>query len=133
MTNDCIPFYDDSEQITARASVDVTGKRFVAVSGNRSGGNVTAAPAAAGARALGVAGFDAPAGGVFTVLKLDGQILPVVADGAITANDEIVVGANGKAKSLAAATGVHVVGFALNGALDGADAQICFRPTRYVP
>jgi hypothetical protein len=127
--NVCTP-YKDSSDITFRASAAVTGKRFVAPSGNRTGGpglstdleNLPVfAHAAAGARAFGVAAYDVPAGGRGPVHGEPGKIVPVRAGAAIAAGNEVEVGANGQAVPLAAG---RPVGLAVSGAANGTDAEI---------
>jgi hypothetical protein len=115
--NECVPFYDEGDAITCYSTIAVVGKRFVKVSATRqagpglntstSGGNISVAPADAGGRVFGVARQDAGIGVLVTVLRDPGSILPITADGSITAGDPIQVGALGKAKT--AAGGVAAV------------------------
>lgn len=141
--NLCTPFFTESN-ISFQATADVTGKRFVNISANRSGGpglssdkrNIhKMAHAATGGRAFGVAEYDVATGDVGGVFGQPGMIVPVTADGVITAGAEISVGSNGKAKVATAAVqsgttpfavtpGTVVVGIAVTGAADGADAEI---------
>ncbi|AFM16991.1 hypothetical protein Mycch_2208 [Mycolicibacterium chubuense NBB4] len=114
--------YAPGADITAEASAAVTARRFLAISGNRaSGGNVSVAPATAAGRVCGVAGNDAASGELVTVVRGNSRVVKVTADGAITAFAEVEVGTAGKAK--AKASGI-AVGYAINGAADGADAEI---------
>lgn len=141
MANDTLRFKKPGEDITAKASAGITGKRLVTISGNRTGGGAgglstdlvnvyQVAHAAANGAAIGVAGHDAASGSLVKVLTAG--VVPVTADGSITAGDQIMVGATGKAKTYAAPTTttatalpvVVVVGVALTGATDGADAEI---------
>lgn len=138
MANEVRPFYEPGGAITGHPTTAVIGKRFVAISGDRqssaNGGNVSIAPAGAGARIFGVASHDAAVGDKVTVLRIPGIVVPVVADGAIAANAEVTVGAAGKAKTLGAQTAVFVVGRVLTAAADGADAQVeLYAGPRYVP
>lgn len=114
--------YDPGADITAQATAAVTARRFLAVSGNRTdGGNVAVAPAAAGVRACGVAGNDAAIGELVRVVRGNSRVVKVLASGAIAANDEVQVGANGTAATKAAGI---AVGYAITGAADATDAEI---------
>lgn len=114
--------YDPGKDITAEATAAVTARRFLAVSGNRTaGGNMAVALAAAGGRTCGVAGNAAAAGGLVRVVRGNSRVVRVTASGAIAANAEVQVGANGTATTLAAGI---AVGYALTGAADAADAEI---------
>lgn len=99
MANDCIPFYDDADIVSGICSAAVTGKRFVKISGNRAGAgsNLSIAHADAGGRKFGVSGFDGAIGEYVPVYHAPGVIVPVLAGAAITAFDEVMVGANGVA------------------------------------
>jgi hypothetical protein len=115
--------YEPGRQITGAATAAVTERQFVAVSGNRGpSGNVSVAPAAAGARALGVAAWNANTGQLVRIAR--GGVLKVIAGAAITAGDPIAVGANGTA--VTAAGSAVVVGHAINGAANGAVAEVAF-------
>ena len=135
MANECIPFYEDGDELTGYCTAAVTGKRFVMISGDRlsgpglvlsstdtSGGNYRIAPATAAGRIAGVAARDAAIGDTVLFLRGPGAgILPVTAGAAITAFEEVEVGAGGTAVPLA--SGV-AVGVAMSGAANGADAEI---------
>ncbi|WP_349318870.1 DUF2190 domain-containing protein [Mycolicibacterium canariasense] len=121
MANELIDIYKPGTDISGRAAVAVTGKRFLKISGNRSGGNIAVAPADAGGRTCGVATFDAAVGAVVGIARGKDRVVPVTADGAIAAFAEVEVGAAGKAKTIG--TG-KAVGYALTAAADGADAEI---------
>lgn len=143
MANDCIPYYDDADEITGHCTSAVTGKRFVKVSGTQQvgraglsttadGGNVKIAPGTANAAALGVAMMDCASGskvGVYCVGS--GVVVPVTADSAVTYGDLIVVGTAGKAKTRPATGAVDnlddlpvTVGIALDSAADGEDVPV---------
>lgn len=114
--------YDPGKDITAQATATVTARRFLAISGDRaSGGNISVAPAAAGARTCGVAGNAAPTGGLVRVVRGNSRVVRVTAAGAIAAGAEVQVGANGTAATKS--TGV-AVGYAITGAADATDAEI---------
>lgn len=134
--NECIPLFEPGGALSGKATAAVTGKRFVAISGDPdnanfpgletdadvatavTGGNsLKFAHAGAGAAADGVSSYDAPSGGrLYAINRNAGQGVPVTADGAITAGQDIEVGAAGKAKTRAAGV---IVGRALNSCADG--------------
>ncbi|MEZ0352384.1 capsid cement protein [Mycobacterium sp. pR1184] len=114
--------YDPGADITAEATAAVTARRFLAVSGNRTGGgNIAVAPAAAGVRACGVAGNDAAIGELVRLVRGNSRVVKVTASGAIAAGAEVQVGAGGTATTLAAGV---AVGYAMTGAADATDAEI---------
>ena len=136
MANEAIPFYEDGTRITANAASAVTGKRLVKVSGDIQGtgspglttstlgGNIQVAPCNASATqtALGVASHDAALNSKVTVLLPGAGVLPVVADGAISAGGLVEVGTAGKVKASAGTN--KVVGKVLADAADGEDAMV---------
>jgi hypothetical protein len=128
MPNDLIPFKEPADRVTCTATAAVTGKRFVAISGDRQAdGTYSVAPAGAGAKVFGVAAFDAAAGRKVTVIAVDSShIVPVTAGAALAANASVASDAAGAAVAVAGAAGavVHAQGIALTGAAAGADAQI---------
>lgn len=112
--------YSPGGDITAEATAAVTARRLVAISGNRaSGGNLSVAHAAAGARAFGVAKHDAATGELVGIAR-DGVVL-VTAGGSIAAGAEVEVGSAGR---VVTATTGKVVGYAVTGAATNADAEI---------
>ncbi len=119
MQNACQPLYTEGRNITGRASAAVTGKRFVAISGNGTEGVPSVAHATAASQIFGVAGYDAASGGTLPVIRKG--VVPVKTAGAISAGDEVEVGANGQAVTKSAGV---AVGVALFDAASGADAFI---------
>jgi hypothetical protein len=113
--------YEPGQSITGKASATVTGKRFLAISGNRSGGNIAVAPATAAGRVCGVAAHDAAAGELVRVLRGAGRVVKVTASGAIAAFAEVQVATGGLA--VTKSSGV-AVGYVLTAAADGADAEV---------
>lgn len=104
--NECLPYKQPAGRTTAKATANVTGKRFVKISDTRTGGpglstdveNVRqVAHAGAGDTAYGVSGYDQASGGLLTVLCGPGWELPVTAGENLDAGDLIVPGADGKA------------------------------------
>ena len=132
--NECIPYFEPGAAITAKAEAAVTGKRFVmitdpaeadfnALDDTASGGSIVCSHATAAGLAIGVASYDAAIGGEFYVLAQPGLVLPVTADGAITAGNQVEVGATGKAKAQDAG---RAVGVALDTVADGEDCPVLF-------
>lgn len=115
--------YAPGADVTALASAPITARRFVAISGNRNGGNLSAAHATAAGRKFGVSKHDALAGGLVGVAR-DGAVW-VRAAGTIAAFAEVEVGATGQAVTKSAGI---AVGYALTGATTGTDAEIVLYP-----
>ncbi|MDP7738991.1 capsid cement protein [Mycobacterium paragordonae] len=113
--------YKPGADVTAEVSTGaVAVKTFVKIGGNRtSGGNLAVVQAAAGDRAFGVAAHDAATGQLVHVAR--GGVVKVVAAGTISAGAEVQVGAAG---AVAAKSSGVAIGYAVNGAADGADAEI---------
>ena len=115
MNNECIPFYEPGGRLTGHASAAVTGKRFLRVSGNRQndiqqitdsvgGGNIQVAHATQYGRVIGVSSYDAAINTKVGVLCDPGLVVPVTAEGAISAFEEVMVGATGKATAFDSAS-----------------------------
>lgn len=123
MANDCIPYFEeDGDRLTCTPTAAVSGKRFVAISGNiQADGTFSVAPPAAGGRVFGVAAWDSPIGGKVTVLRTSNMILPVTLGAAgLAAGAEVQVDATGAVVALAAG---RAVGFLLTaGGAIGDDA-----------
>ena len=109
MANEAKPLFRPGADVTVKTTAAVTGKTFVAVSGNRdSDGLIKCATAAGAAKAFGVAARDVASGDVGLVLR--GGIVNVTAGGAIAAGAQVEVGAGGKAVTLASGVAVgHAV------------------------
>jgi Uncharacterized conserved protein (DUF2190) len=129
---DCIPFKEPGSAVTGKATATITGKRFLAVSGNRTGGGAgglstdlanvyQVAHAGAGVRAIGVSKWDAANGSLVGIHTQPGIIVPVTAGATITAGQEVQSDANGQAIPLAAGKSL---GVAMTGAAAAADAEI---------
>ncbi len=121
MANECTPLFKPGNDITVLTTEAVTGKTFVRISGDPDArtGLFKGGAAAAGSRPFGVASRTTASGGQLLVYRAG--ILPVTAGAAITAGQEVEVGANGRAIPLN--TGKSV-GLAVQGAANGADALI---------
>lgn len=113
--------YDPGQDITGHATAVVTARRLVKIAGNRTGGNLSVAPCAAGDRTFGVAATDAAVGELVRVVRGAGRVVLVAASAAIAANAEVQAAAGGAVAPLAAGT---AIGYAVTGAAAGSDAQI---------
>ena len=114
--------YSPGEAITGVATAPATARRVVRISGNRdANGNLSVAPAGAGARGFGVAANDADTGQLLRIAR--GGVVRVIAEGVIAAGDAVQVGAAGGV--VTASTGV-VVGHAVTGAAANAVAEIAW-------
>jgi hypothetical protein len=122
MANENVGVYEPGADLTCHATAAVTGKRFVAISGNRqSDGSLSVAHASAGTRAFGVSKYDAASGGKVGVMRGNSRVTFVTAGGNIAANAEVEVGTNGQA--ITKASGV-AVGVCVTAATSGNDAEI---------
>lgn len=115
---DYLPIRIPGQALVATASAAITAGQIVEVSGN----DTVAPAAAASAKWLGVAAFDAKAGDRVTV-HAGGTQAPK-ASGAVTAGDQVAVAAGGTVAT--SADGVGAVGVALTNAADGAEARVQF-------
>lgn len=121
LANQCIPFFEDGDELTVFASAAVLGSRFCAISGNmQADGTPTVAPPAAAGRVFGVNHYDVAIGKRGGVWRDRGMIVPVTtgaASGAMAAFAEVQVDATGAVVPLAAgvAVGFLVDGTAGNG------------------
>lgn len=126
MANECIPFYEEGDRMTGVATAAVTGKRFVAISADKSAdGPVSIAPPAAAGRVFGVAEQDAAIGRKVGIIRSRGTVVPVTtgpASGAMAAFAQVQVDATGAVVPLAAGV---AVGFLLTSTPgNGADAMV---------
>lgn len=133
MTNDATPYKEDGSALTFKATANVTGKRFVRFSANRTGGpglstdlaNVyQGAHCGAGLKATGVSKWDAANGSLGEVHSRPGMVVPVTAGGVLAAGQEVQSDANGKAIVWDGTVASAKCGQVLNGAAADADAEI---------
>jgi uncharacterized protein DUF2190 len=132
----CIPLFKDGKDISGHTTAAVVGKTFADISGNiqsgpeitsvslpetYDGGNFEVAGCEAKKRAIGVFAYDAASGVTVPIMRGSGLILPVVAGGAITAGEEVEVGAESKAVKIG--SGV-AVGKAYTTAASGKDCYV---------
>ncbi|TAK32342.1 MAG: DUF2190 domain-containing protein [Myxococcaceae bacterium] len=122
MANECIPFKQPGTEVTGQASAAVTGKRFLAITGNmQTDGSITVAHATAAGRICGVAKYDAASGAKVGVIRGSKAVVPVTAGGTIAAGAEVEVGTNGQAVTKSAGV---AVGYVETGATNGNDARV---------
>lgn len=99
MANECIPLFEVGP-ITATATANVTGKRFVDLSSaaNAATGVLAGvAHATAAGNSIGVAVRDVASGGRVSVEMRPGTIVPVTCSAAVTFGAEVEVATGGKA------------------------------------
>ena len=120
---ECIPFKEPGKDVTGQASSAVTGKRFLAITGNlQADGSITVAHAGAGVRVAGVSKYDAASGAKVGVIRGSKVVVPVTAGGTIAAGAEVESDAQGRAITLASG---KAAGYAETAATSGSDARIC--------
>lgn len=116
--------YNDGSDITVKATADVTGKRFAAISGDLDDGLITIGTAAPGTNTVGVIKYDAAAGELVGIARGSSRVITVTTGAAITAGDDVQVGDGGRAiPAPAESTGI-IVGYSVNTVAAGADALI---------
>lgn len=125
MANENLGVYEPGENLTGHCSSAVTGKRFLAITGNRTtsdaSNNITVAHATAAGRTCGVSTWDAASGKKVGIHRGGGRVTLVTAGGNIAAFAEVEVGANGTAVTKSAGI---AVGYAVTAATNGGDAEI---------
>jgi len=122
-TNECIPFKEPGKDVTAQATAAVTGKRFLAISGNiLADGSLSVAHAGAGARVVGVSKYDAASGAKVGVIRGAKVVVPVECAANLTAGQEVESDAQGRAIVLASG---KPAGYAETAATSGQAARIC--------
>lgn len=113
--------FNPGTDLTAVATVTVTGKTFLSYAGPMNNSLITVAPATAGQNTAGVAKYDANADDLVGVARGSGRIVTVTAGAALTAGTGVEVGEGGKA--IPATTGT-IVGWAVDNATADTDALI---------
>ncbi len=132
--------FDPGEKISAAVTAAVTAGRFLTISGvwqaTAPGLSISApltksnlpqvAHCGAGGRACGVSRWDAPTADDVVGMYCGTQLVPMVADGAVTAGDIIMSGATGGAKTwvTAASDANHELGQAWSTAADTATVYV---------
>lgn len=149
VTNECIPYQEPGERLpcSVLAEKAVVGKRFVIIADDMQGNpdglttdvegnNYVIEPAGANEDSpLGVASHNAAAGKKVTVLASPGMVVPVTAAAAISAGEQVGIGAEGKVVKVVASSKAEIeegkadyktppVGLALADAAEGADCPV---------
>jgi hypothetical protein len=141
--NGIVPLLEPADDFTGAVTAAVTAGRFLKPSGSYQGGpllDVTSptspltkgnlpqvAPCGAGGgNAIGVSKWDAPSVDDVVGIASGNKVVPMVADGAVTAGDIIMSGATGGAKTWvsAASDANHELGVAMSTAVDGATVYV---------
>jgi hypothetical protein len=135
-SNECIPYYDEGDELTVHAANALTGKRFARITGRQAGkragtginagldtsgigGNYLADVPVGAEKCHGVVQYDVAAGDKVTLLKQ--KILPVTCGATVTTGSEVEVDSQGRVVNLAAG---KAVGQCLFGNTIGLDADI---------
>lgn len=132
MANDAIAYYEPGADLTGHCDTAVTGKRCLKITANKQpasfglaptavGGNIRVAHADAAGRIVGVSAFDTPAGGKVGIKRASKLVIPITAGAAITAFQEVEVGAAGVVVPKAAGV---AIGVAIADAANGADCAV---------
>jgi hypothetical protein len=146
--NECTPYKTLADTFTARCSAAVTGKTFVIISGDRTGGGGGGAEGSttvgvglsadaenvykvkvcgAGGKAVGVAGWDGAENAEIKVYAVGhGTILPITAGEAITAGWVVASDAAGKVIKYTEGAGVFPLGIAMTKAANAKDVEVLF-------
>lgn len=120
-TNQMHDIYNPGTDLTCVATQNVKGKTFAAIAAPRGAGNIAVKTAQPGAAACGVFKYDADNEELVGIARGASRIVTITAEGTITAGAPVEVGTGGKAK--AHSDGIEV-GYAVDSAKDGEDAQI---------
>lgn len=116
-----IDIFNPGRDVTARATAPVSRSRLVKVSAGVDAGVPSVALADPGGRVFGVAKYDAAAGELVGVARGASRVVLIETGSALTAFEEVEVGADGVAVALD--TGV-AVGYAIDAATPGTAAKI---------
>lgn len=135
--NECIPKYEPGQDLTGQVvqAGGVLGKRFLALTGagkqgveavsdDTSGGNLLVSLPAAGARTIGVSGYDAGDGRKVKIVRGAGKVVPIRAGAALDPDEEVEAAADGTAVPLGTAVGGSARGRTIRAAANGTDALI---------
>lgn len=115
---DYLPKFQPGQAVTHTASAAVVGGRVVEVTGDRR----VAHAAAASAKAVGVAGFDADAEGSVTVYS--GGVQRLTAASAVTAGARVAAAADGKVAPVTASEPALGIALEAGSAEDVVDVQM---------
>jgi hypothetical protein len=123
-SNILIPYFDDGNNVTGTTTAAVTGKTCLDISGNLASDNTfSVATCAAGARAFGVAEYDAASGAFVGIVRKG--IVPITCTAvALAAGVEVEVGANGLVQVWGGTIATARIGKCLTDANASTDAMI---------
>lgn len=136
--NECIPKYEPGQDLTGHVAQagGVVGKRFLAISADKqgfeavtddiTGGNIVVSYPAAGARTVGVSGYDATQGRKVKIVRGAGKVVPVTAGAALGFDVEVETNAVGQAipRDSAARPNARAVGRTIRSAAINTDALV---------
>lgn len=100
-------YYDPGDDLNGQTTATITGRRFIKVSGAKQigsqalatdtlGGSILVAPCGAGQRAIGVADYDSAVDSKVGIVR-GKKVFPVEAGAAMTAGQEVMSDATGRA------------------------------------
>jgi hypothetical protein len=134
--NECIPKYEPGQDLTGHVAQagGVVGKRFLAISADKqgveavsddiSGGNIVVSYPAAGARTVGVSGYDASQGRKVKLVRGPGKVVPITAGAALAVDQEVEADAQGRAVPFGTAVGGRARGRTIRSAANATDALV---------
>lgn len=134
--NECIPKYEPGADLTGHVSQagGVTGKRLLAIKADKqgveavsdgtTGGNIVVGLPAAGARCVGVAGYDAADASKVKVVRGPGKVVPITAGAALAVDIEVEAAADGRVVALGTAAGGRAIGRTIRSAAINTDALV---------
>lgn len=125
-TNACVPFFDETDNLTATSTAvgGVVGKTAVAISGDRqSDGTFSIATAVLGQKIFGIAEYNATQGQWVGVVR-EGVVPITCGAVALVAGAEVMSDANGLAIAWDVAIAHRPIGLVLSSAAPGNDAPV---------
>jgi hypothetical protein len=124
--NQCIPFFDETDNLTATATAvgGVVGKTAVKISGSQqSDGTFSVATAAEGDKVFGIAEYNATQGQWVGIVR-EGVVPVTCGAGDLAADTEVMADATGLAIAWDATVGHRPFGLAVGAATPGNDTPI---------
>lgn len=115
-------YYQPGTDITARATMNVTGKTFAAISAPRVGGSIQVTTCDGTTPIIGVVKYNAAKGQLVGIARGAARILTITAGADITAGQAITSNQSGQA--IPATDSQQVAGWAIDNAESGTDALI---------
>lgn len=122
--NSMIPYFEPGDRVTATTTASVVGKTLVDISGNLASDNtLQVATCAAGAKAFGVAEYNAASGQLVGIVR--NGIVPITCGAvALVAGVEVMSDASGQVVIWDTVIGHRPIGKCLNAATPASDAMI---------